>query len=50
MDKKQIATGSIGIVGLISLLISGGLYFTDSGQIENSYICLATGETKIFYQ
>ena len=46
MDKKQIATGTLGIIGIL-LAIMGTLYFTPE-QLENSYICLATEEVGIF--
>ena len=47
MDKKQIATGTAGILGIF-LTIIGTVYFTPE-QLDNSYICQATGEVGIFY-
>lgn len=44
---KQIIQGTIGIVGVI-LIIIGTVYFTPE-QLENTYICLATEEIGIFY-
>lgn len=49
MEKKTITLGSVGILGLISLLISGGIYFNNQSELDNAYICLATGEWGIFY-
>ena len=47
MDKKQIAQGTAGIIGIF-LIIIGTIYFTPE-QLDNSYICLATEEVGIFY-
>ena len=47
MDKKQIAQGTVGVLGIL-LLIMGTIYFTPE-QLENTYICLATEEVGIFY-
>jgi len=47
MDKKQIAQGTAGIIGVF-LIIIGTVYFTPE-QLENTYICLATDEVGIFY-
>ena len=47
MDKKQIATGAVGIIGVF-LAILGTIYFTPE-QLENTYICLSTEEVGIFY-
>ncbi len=45
--KKQIVTGTIGILGIL-LTIMGTMYFTPE-QLDNAYVCLATEEVGIFY-
>ncbi len=47
MEKKQIATGTAGVIGIL-LVIIGTIYFTPE-QLDNAYICLATEEVGIFY-
>ena len=42
-DKKYL-----GIIGVIAILITGGVYFTED-ELDSAYICLATEEVGIFY-
>jgi len=49
MDKKEVVLGSVGILGLISLLISGGLYLTNTSQFNNAFYCTANNQVGLFY-
>lgn len=40
---------TIGVIGLLSLLLVSGVIYLNPEQAENSYICLATEEIGIFY-
>lgn len=46
-DKKQIAVGTLGVIGILSLLISGGYYLTDE-QAKDTYVCELTEQVGIF--
>jgi len=39
MEKKQIAINTVGLIGILSLLIAGGIYFIDDDQLSSAYIC-----------
>lgn len=41
-DKQKIATTTVGIIGLLSLIISGAIYFGDTSELDDLYLCLAT--------
>ncbi len=47
-DKQKIATNTVGIIGLLSLIISGALYFGDASELDDLYICLASDEIARF--
>jgi len=47
-DKQKIAANTVGIIGLLSLILAGALYFGDVSELNDLYICLATEKVARF--